>query len=355
MRRRSALGAATLIITLVGCCSGRAANVSYLGMMARLKAADATGRVRVVRIGYSVKGRAIAMAAIGRCDAPVRVLVLCRQHGDEPVSTEAALQVIGRFARGDRRIGAGLENTQLLIVPMVNPDGAERFTRENAKGVDLNRDWTRRSQPETRAVANLYTRMAPQVVLDEHEWTASDSCGYDALETGQSAGRVARQIQIAAVTTGTERGVPLLAYRFSAYIDPSLAHPYFQSRGSASFLLETTPNVPIGRRVLLYDLMMVRVGKAAELYARRAPAPQMVSRFPTAFASRPSMPRAPRSPWAALSFTVFGVIALVFSALNGRPGVAQPGTVIWPGARRIPLGQVSDLAARLQRRHAPTG
>ena len=56
-------------------------------MMNRLRAAAATGNVRVVSLGRSVEGRTIPLVALGPDTAKARVLVLCRQHGNEVVST----------------------------------------------------------------------------------------------------------------------------------------------------------------------------------------------------------------------------------------------------------------------------
>ena len=43
----------------------------------------------------------------------------------------------------------------LFVIPILNPDGAERYTRINANGVDLNRDWAQFNHPETRAVRDF--------------------------------------------------------------------------------------------------------------------------------------------------------------------------------------------------------
>lgn len=354
MNRRTALGFAAFTL-LASWPSGRAATIGYDDMMVRLRSAVDTGKVKVVRIGYSVMGRAIPMVAIGRDDSSVRVLILCRQHGDEPVSTQAAMRVLAEAERGGLSTRSSLSHTQLLIVPMVNPDGAERFRRTNARSVDLNRDWIRRSQPETRAVAAVYERLAPQVVLDEHEWTVSDSCGYDALETGQAAGRVARKIQAAAVTTGVERGVPLIANRVASTLDPSLAHHYFQSRGAAAFLLETTPDIPFERRLVLYDKMMIRVAMASNAFVVKTPAPETIGGFAPMFPPHRTRIPAPAPQWPTLGLIALGGVALFLSALKGHPVVSQNFQPSLRGARRVPLGQVADLAARLHRRHVPLG
>lgn len=68
-----------------------------------------------------------------------RVLVLGLMHGDEPLAGEMALEWNERlFALRERGIEA--RNTW-RVVPLVNPDGLERKTRMNARGVDLNRNF----------------------------------------------------------------------------------------------------------------------------------------------------------------------------------------------------------------------
>ena len=65
----------------------------------------------------------------------VRLLVLCRQHGDEPASTEAVLRLLRRIADGgDPTLRAGLRRVTLYVVPMVNPDGADAETRATGPG-----------------------------------------------------------------------------------------------------------------------------------------------------------------------------------------------------------------------------
>ena len=43
-----------------------------------------------------------------------------------------------------------LRELQIVFIPMLNPDGAERFQRRNALGVDLNRDALRLQSPEAQ-------------------------------------------------------------------------------------------------------------------------------------------------------------------------------------------------------------
>ena len=350
MTWRPALGAAALALTTC-CAASHAQPIGYEAMMAELKAAAATGRVRVARIGTSVAKRPIPLVVIGPDNAATRVLVLCRQHGDEPVSTEAAMSVVRRAVAADRALRASLHGVQLLILPMLNPDGGQRFRRLNTNGVDLNRDWLLRSQPETRAVASLFRRLAPQVVLDEHEWTVEDACGSDSLETTGAVNHVAHVIQRGSLSAGDDTGVQLKPGFYTSASDPRLAHHYFQSKGAAAFLLETTPAVPAKERLALYARMIVRMGHVAALYAPPGNASAHASELPRMFEEARAPVRTASTHLPALGAIVMGALALLFAAAartdGRRSDVLEPSPL-----RRVPLGQVRDLSARLKRRHA---
>ena len=128
------------------------------------------------RIGTSVQGRAIRLVRLGDPAAPRRVLVVGCVHGDEC----AARTVVGELLRR-RTVPDG---AQLLLVRSANPDGQAAHRRQNADGVDLNRNssagwrplrgaqyagprpW---SEPESRALRDLILRERPALVLWYHQ------------------------------------------------------------------------------------------------------------------------------------------------------------------------------------------
>lgn len=59
------------------------------------------------------------------------------------------------------------------LVPSVNPDGFEAGTRRNAADFDINRDWLRLGEPETRAVSLTIEQLRPLVVGDHHEYAGT--------------------------------------------------------------------------------------------------------------------------------------------------------------------------------------
>ena len=128
-------------------------------------------------LGRSVSGRPIVVYRVGDPHAAHRVLVVGCIHGDEC----AGLPIIARLRRS-----TPIPGVELWLVPSVNPDGRRAHTRGNAHGVDLNRNfavaWRRIrrssryysgprpfSEPESRVVRDLVTRMTPSLSIWFHQ------------------------------------------------------------------------------------------------------------------------------------------------------------------------------------------
>jgi len=140
-------------------------------------------------VGHSVKGRAIVAYERGDPSAPA-TLVVGVIHGTE----QAGLAVIRRLRT--MPLPAGVH---LWLIPTVNPDGLAADTRQNAHGVDLNRNfplhWARLghrgdqqysgpaalSEPESRLAYELITRVQPALTIWFHQPLALvDDSGGDA-------------------------------------------------------------------------------------------------------------------------------------------------------------------------------
>ena len=128
-----------------------------------------------VEIGRSATGQPIGALQLGRGTGLPRVLLVGGQHGDEPAASEALLAVAGLLTRPrDEALSLAdvLDNVEVVVVPRLNPDGAERFTRRNAGGHDVNRDHLLLNTPEAQALAALVARLRPVLVADVHEYRA---------------------------------------------------------------------------------------------------------------------------------------------------------------------------------------
>jgi hypothetical protein len=104
---------------------------SAMSAASAVSAAPAVASRRVV-IRHSVRGRTIVAHVLGPDAAPRKLLLVGCIHGNEC----AGIAILSALAR--RRVPAGV---QLWLVPEMNPDGTAAGTRQNADGVDLNRNF----------------------------------------------------------------------------------------------------------------------------------------------------------------------------------------------------------------------
>jgi N-acetylmuramoyl-L-alanine amidase len=128
-----------------------------------------------VTIGHSVEGRPIQAERIGPAGAHVKLLVVGAIHGNEP----AGKAVVARLRRAHPPRG-----TAIWLIEDANPDGAAANSRHNAHGVDLNRNFPYRWQPqdgvyesgpapaseaETQVMQRFIEREQPRVTLWYHQ------------------------------------------------------------------------------------------------------------------------------------------------------------------------------------------
>jgi hypothetical protein len=137
----------------------------------------------VEEIGRSVEGRSINHVTFGH--GPFHVLLWSQMHGDEPSATCALFDVFEfvRRHRGEAAVQRMLDALTVHAVPMLNPDGAERFQRRNAQGIDINRDALLLQTPEGRALKALRDRLNPPLGFNLHNQDWRTSAG----KTGEPA------------------------------------------------------------------------------------------------------------------------------------------------------------------------
>jgi predicted deacylase len=154
-----------------------------------LRELEAMDGIEVARIGASVQGRPIFLAASeGR---PEVILLLGRQHPPEVTGALAMRPFVTTLLADTPLAKAFRARYQLLMVPLVNPDGvALGYWRHNEGGTDLNRDWGPFTQPESRAIRDrLQSELAGgrrlRLMLDFHAtgknvfYTQSDEVSSD--------------------------------------------------------------------------------------------------------------------------------------------------------------------------------
>jgi predicted deacylase len=214
-------------------------------------------RMSLTSLGKSVQGRALWMVTLGT-GAPKHVFYLCRQHGHEPASTEGALAFMSELVKADDDTppASYLKAVTVYIVPMANPDGSEAFLRHNAHNADLNRDWLKRTQPETRALYAEISKLHPDLMTDQHELYPNDTRP-DFTEV-VAAGSGASPIVIAAcldaqagvASAMQAEGFPIVSHVITDTHPARLAHRFSSIKlGIPAILFETNRLTGSGRTV----------------------------------------------------------------------------------------------------------
>ena len=88
------------------------------------------GLVEIDSVAITSEGRHVWLVKIGY-EENTPVLILTQQHGIDPHGTEAAIDIIKWLVAGGQQAQMILDELYVLIIPRVNPDGGELFTRGN--------------------------------------------------------------------------------------------------------------------------------------------------------------------------------------------------------------------------------
>jgi murein tripeptide amidase MpaA len=156
-----------------------------------------SSNVRVESFGKTEEGRelpllilsqpAISTAREAHASGKPVVFIMANIHAGEVEGKEAMLHFARRVLLGDLK--PLLNSLVLLIAPIYNADGNEKIslenrtaqngpiggvgTRENSKGMDLNRDYMKLESPEATALISLFNRWDPHLTVDLHTTNGS--------------------------------------------------------------------------------------------------------------------------------------------------------------------------------------
>lgn len=122
-----------------------------------------------MELGASGEGRPISLYTIG--SGTTQVMLWSQMHGDEPTATMALIDIFSFLAKyPDNDVARTIrERLKLLIIPMLNPDGAERFTRRTAQLIDMNRDARALETPEARILKETREKYQPEYGFNLHD------------------------------------------------------------------------------------------------------------------------------------------------------------------------------------------
>jgi hypothetical protein len=257
--------------------------------------------LRVREVGRSAEGRPLRAVTFGA--GPTPVLVWSQMHGDEPTGTLALADLLAWLAdpasRADPRHARLAAALTVVAVPMLNPDGARRRARENAAGVDINRDARRLATPEGRALAALADSLRPAFALHLHDQEPRVVRAPDGRRTVPVAvallappagadgaygpARAAARLLAADLAGVLGAEVPGRVARYDDVYTPAAFGEWMQARGTSTVLVEagTLPGDPRGRRLRAVHVVALVAALDAVADGRwRAADPDVYDRLP---------------------------------------------------------------------------
>lgn len=121
------------------------------------------------RVGSSMLGRSINLISFGEGD--IDVFLWSQMHGNEPTATQAIFDLLNYFQQNweDEWVIRLRSKLRIHFLPMLNPDGAQLFTRRTALFVDMNRDANRLQSPEGRLLKELRDSLQAEWGFNLHD------------------------------------------------------------------------------------------------------------------------------------------------------------------------------------------
>lgn len=200
-------------------------------------------------VEQSVLGKPIYQYLIG--SGKTRVFMWSQMHGNESTTTKAVFDFIN-LLHSDEKIGIELRKQfTFCILPMVNPDGAEVYTRENANKIDLNRDSIDLSQPESRVLRKVFDSFKPNYCFNLHDQRTIYGAGnegnpatvsflapsYNEAREVNSVRAKAMQV-IVAMNKELQKHIPEQVALFDDGFNPNCIGDQFTSQGVSTILFE---------------------------------------------------------------------------------------------------------------------
>jgi len=206
----------------------------------------------IEEIGKSYEGRSINLIKIG--NGNIRILLWSQMHGDEPTATLAILDIL-RFIeknKNDEVVKFLLKKLEILIIPMLNPDGADRFTRRNAQDIDINRDALRLQTPEGRILKGIRDKYNPLFAFNLHDqepYYSNSTCdsliglallapAYDEQKSTNDVRKRAKQI-VAFIYNSLQKYLPGKIAEYDDEFEKRAFGDNMQLWGSSTILIES--------------------------------------------------------------------------------------------------------------------
>ena len=165
-------------------------------------------KCQVLVVGKSVLQENMHTITIGSGEK--KILMWSQMHGNESTTTKAIFDVLNLLVSENEVSNAILKSCTIQIIPILNPDGAKAYTRNNANQVDLNRDAQNLTQPESIVLKACFKSFKPHFCYNLHGQRTIFSAG-NTNNTATVSFLAPAQDKACTITSNRKRAMEIIA------------------------------------------------------------------------------------------------------------------------------------------------
>lgn len=204
-------------------------------------------------LGHSENNIPIYKISIGT--GKIKILIWSQMHGNESTGTKALFDLFNFLEKDNAELSeiikTILTNCTIQFIPLLNPDGAINFTRENGINIDLNRDAVKRNAKESRLLREVLDTFNPKFCFNLHDQrsifnvegtknpaTISFLAPSEDVERTITQGRKETMSVIVAMNNLLQQVIPNQIGRYTDEFYPTATGDNFQKLGHNTILIE---------------------------------------------------------------------------------------------------------------------
>lgn len=204
-------------------------------------------------LGHSENNIPIYKISIGT--GKIKILIWSQMHGNESTGTKALFDLFNFIEEDNLELHKIFKtifaNCTIQFIPLLNPDGAIKFSRENANNIDLNRDAVKREAKESRLLRDVLDAFHPKFCFNLHDQraifnvegtknpaTISFLAPSENVERTLTKGRKETMRVIVAMNNLLQQVIPNQVGRYTDEFYPTATGDNFQKLGHNTILIE---------------------------------------------------------------------------------------------------------------------
>ncbi len=204
---------------------------------------------KISTIGFSVKQQPIKAILFG--EGKVKILIWSQMHGNESTTTKGLIDFLHYLSKEKAEFERISKSFSFYILPILNPDGAAAYTRENANAIDLNRDAFTCTQPESKVLRTVLENFSPDYCFNLHDQRtifglleSQQPATISFLTASYNEARTFNPVReqaaavIVSINNELQKFIPNQVGRFDDSFNINCTGDYFTKKGYPTILLE---------------------------------------------------------------------------------------------------------------------